>query len=275
MHLGIFAKTFPHPTLGATLDAVVAHGLRAIQFNFACVGLPPMPDTVAPALLEQIRGECESRRIDITGVSGTFNMAHPDARPRAEGLRRLATLAPATRALGCNFISLCTGTRDPQDMWRAHLENDSPAALYDLRTTMEQALAIANEHDVLLGIEPETGNVIRSALKARQLLDDMKSPRLKIILDPANLFHSGHTERMRETITEAVRLLGPDIHMAHAKELAADGSMGNLAPGRGVIDWAFYFQCLHEVSFSGPVVMHGLAESDVASAVTFLKRFVF
>jgi len=102
----------------------------------------------------------------------------------------------------------------------------------------------------------------------------VKSPRLKVILDPANLFHAGPTKQMRETIAEAVQLLGPDTHMAHAKELAADGGMGNLAPGRGVIDWAFYFQCLREVNFSGPLVMHGLAESDVASAVTFLKRFV-
>ena len=42
MHLGIFAKTFPRPTLEETLDAVVGHGLTHVQFNMSCVGLPTL-----------------------------------------------------------------------------------------------------------------------------------------------------------------------------------------------------------------------------------------
>ena len=38
MQLGIFAKTFPRPTLEETLDAVASHGLTHVQFNMSCVG---------------------------------------------------------------------------------------------------------------------------------------------------------------------------------------------------------------------------------------------
>jgi sugar phosphate isomerase/epimerase len=230
-----------------------------------------MPDALAPDLLQQVRSECEARDIAIVGVSGTFNMIHPDAAQRADGLRRLEVLAPATRALGCQFISLCSGTRDAQDMWRAHPDNDTPEAWKDLQTTLQQAIQIAGRHDILLGVEPETGNVVSSARKARYLLDEMKSPRLKIIIDPANLFHGGRTERMRETIDEAFQLLAPDIHLAHAKELAADGSMGGAAPGEGLVDWNFYLQCLQRMHFAGPLVLHGLPETSVARAVAFLR----
>jgi hypothetical protein len=34
MQIGIFAKTFVRPTLAATLDAVVEHGIGCVQFNF-------------------------------------------------------------------------------------------------------------------------------------------------------------------------------------------------------------------------------------------------
>ena len=44
MQLGIFAKTFPRPTLEQTLDAVAAHGLTHIQFNMSCMGLATLPD---------------------------------------------------------------------------------------------------------------------------------------------------------------------------------------------------------------------------------------
>ena len=54
MQLGIFAKTFTRPTLEAVLDAVADHGLRCVQFNFACAGLPSMPDQIESALVEKI-----------------------------------------------------------------------------------------------------------------------------------------------------------------------------------------------------------------------------
>ena len=38
MQLGIFAKTFPRPTLEETLDAVADRGLTELQFNMSCAG---------------------------------------------------------------------------------------------------------------------------------------------------------------------------------------------------------------------------------------------
>lgn len=271
MQLGIFAKTFPRRTFAETLEAVVSHGLSSIQFNFSCVGLPTLPETMEPGVVSQVRSDCAARGISIAGVSGTFNMIDPDVRNRRERLGRLSVLAQATRELGCDLITLCTGTRDPDDMWRAHPDNNSPAAWRDLLGSMEQAITIAEQHDVLLGVEPEIGNVVSSTRKARQLLDELHSSRVKIVIDPANLFHSGKVERMRETIEEAFQLVGTDIVMAHAKELASDGATGNVAPGTGVLDWNSYFNTLARMDFPGPIVMHGLAERDVAEAARFLR----
>ena len=39
--LGIFASHFPRADLASTLDAVAAHGLTAVQFDFE--GGPPEP----------------------------------------------------------------------------------------------------------------------------------------------------------------------------------------------------------------------------------------
>jgi len=51
-----------------------------------------------------------------------------------------------------------------------------------------QALQIAEACDVTLAFEPEVANVIDSARKGRRLLDEMRSPRLKVVMDAANLF---------------------------------------------------------------------------------------
>src|SRR5262249_32713733 len=46
MHLGIFAKTFPRPTIEETLDAIADRGLTHVQFNMSCVGLPTLPERI-------------------------------------------------------------------------------------------------------------------------------------------------------------------------------------------------------------------------------------
>jgi sugar phosphate isomerase/epimerase len=271
MHLGIFAKTFPRRTFAETLDAVASHGLHSIQFNFSCVGLPTLPDRIEAGVLSQIQADCAARDIAIAGVSATFNMIHPNETKRRESLHRLNVLAPAVHQLGCELITLCTGTRDPEDMWRAHPENSSPQAWRDLLRSMEEAILIAERHDVLVGVEPEVGNVVSSTRKGRQLLDELQSRRVKVIVDPANLFQPGGTTAMREMISEVFQLLGTDIAMAHAKELGPDGTTGNIAPGRGVLDWNFYFDTLARMNFNGPVILHGLPEKDVAGAVRLLR----
>src|SRR5258706_14575641 len=137
-----------------------------------------------------MRNAFESRRLVMAAISGTFNMIHPDAGLRRENLRRLGVLAGACGALGTSVISLCTGTRDPRDMWRSHPDNGSPSAWKDLLGSMETALASAEQHQITLAVEPEINNVVDSAAKARALLDHFRSPRLKIIIDPANLFRA-------------------------------------------------------------------------------------
>jgi sugar phosphate isomerase/epimerase len=174
--------------------------------------------------------------------------------------------------LGTSVITLCTGTRDPASMWRRHPENDSPQAWADLQASMREAARIAEEHGVTLVVEPEVSNVVDSARKARALLDELASPRVKIVIDGANLFHAGELPRMREILDEAFALLGPDIVLAHAKDLNRDGEAGHEAAGTGLLDYDHYAALLQEAGFDGPVILHSLREAQVTECVAFLRR---
>lgn len=271
MQPGIFAKTFSRPGLEAVLDAVAAHGLRVIQFNCSCLGGPSLPDAIAPETAAHVRQECERRGIAMAAVSGTFNMIHPDIRQRRDGLRRLDVLAGACSHLGTSVITLCTGTRNPDNMWRAHPGNASAGAWQDLRESMDEAIAIAERHEVTLAIEPEVTNVIDSAIKARRLLDEVQSPRLKVVMDAANLFHHGELTRQDEILRASVAVLAPDMVLAHAKDLVQDGEAGDRAAGTGVLNFPLYLGLLHRSGYRGPLILHGLAEEEVAASVAFLR----
>jgi sugar phosphate isomerase/epimerase len=268
--IGIFAKTFPRPTLEENLDAVRHHRLGVVQYNLACAGLPSLPERIEPRLVQQIGAAAASRRITIAAVSGTFNMIDPVKERRDAGMRRLGQLAGTCALLGTKIITLCTGTRDPDDMWRGHPANGRPDAWADLLAAMEQALAIAEEHDLWLAIEPETANVVDSPARARRLLDELRSPRLKIIIDPANLFHVEDLPRQRAILEDAFDLLGPDVVLAHAKDVrVVGGTVHHVTAGTGVLDYPHYLALLRHVPV--PLIVHGLAEAEVEGALTFLR----
>ena len=162
MRIGILIGTVSRPTVEATFDAVKACGLDCIQMSMDCAGLSAMPERIAPELTARIRTAAADRGIEIASLQGTFNMSHPDAEHRRWGLGRLKALAEACAGLGTSKIHLCTGTRDRDNMWRRHPDNDSPEAWRDMVGCVREATAIAKEHTVVIRI---TRNLFKKMLE--------------------------------------------------------------------------------------------------------------
>jgi sugar phosphate isomerase/epimerase len=172
--------------------------------------------------------------------------------------------------MGTRLLTLCTGTRDPEDQWRHHPDNAGADAWRDLTDAMSRALTIAERHDIDLGIEPELANVVCSAEAARRLLDEMRSPRLKIVLDAANLFEKADLNEQRRIVGAAVDRLADRIVIAHAKDRDAGG--GFVAAGQGVLDYRHYLACLGDAGFAGPLITHGLAAGQARRTAAFLRN---
>lgn len=270
MRIGIFSKTFTGATLGVVLAAARRAGFSAAQYNMACSGLAAMPEVIDTPIAQAVAMASRESAVEIVAVSGTYNMIHPDPVVRAAGHARLEVLAAACVSLGTNLITLCTGSRDAQDQWRAHSENGTPQAWRDLLASMEVAVDIAERHGIDLGIEPELANVVSSAARARTLIDEIGSARLRVVLDPANLFEVATDKEQREIVARAVDLLADRISLGHAKDRRVDGSF--TTAGRGVLDYPHYLACLKSAGFNGPVITHGLDEREADRVAQYLAR---
>ena len=272
MQIGIFEKTFERDSLEETLDAVRDHGFSCVQFHLDVAGVEAMPEVITEALCDRVRNAMRERGIEMGAVSGTFNMIHPDEEIRGDGLKRLEVLAQACGKLGTKVITLCSGTRSREWMWRSHPDNGTPEAWADLLVAMERAARIGEENGVMMAFEPEVANTVDSAKKGRKVLDEIGSPNLKVVMDGANIYHEGELARMHEMLDEAFDLLGDDIAHAHAKDLDRDGAAGKLAAGTGLLDYDYYLDLLDEVGFDGPLVLHGLKEDQVLFCRDFLTE---
>jgi sugar phosphate isomerase/epimerase len=307
MHLGVFAKTFPRPTLEETLDTIVDHGLWHVQFKMSCAGLPTLPERPDEKLCRWISQLLRERGMTMAAISGTFNLCDPDESRLKDNLQRLDGLAVSCRWLDTRIITLCTGTRDANDMWKCHPENVRRSSWETLVQSMRQAVQIADRNEVTLAFEPEMHNIVNSVAKARRLLDEIGSPWLKVVIDPANLIPSGDMSRMTEVFEEAFDWLGPDIVLAHAKDPINDVDVGALMevddrmatgvwtfpthtlthaevssmmlnemtspPARELfLFYLLYFKWLKRIEFTAPVIMHGLHENRVRKMLEFLTR---
>lgn len=272
MQLGIFARTFVRPSLSEVLDAVQSYGIPELQFNLVCAGLDALPDAISETVCDWIRDEMRVRGLVMAAVSGTYNMAHPDRKKREADAQRLGVLVDACACLGTSVITLCSGTRDQDNMWRYHPANATEQAWHDMLTSMESAVAHAEAKGITLAVEPEVSNVVNSAERARRLLDEVRSDSLKIVIDGANLFPAGTINQQHEILDATFQLLGEHIVMAHAKDLKADGAAGHEAAGTGLLDYDYYISLLRDIGFSGALIMHSLEESQVADTKAFLER---
>lgn len=269
MKLGIFAKTFEGTDPALVFSAAKASGFSMVQYNMACSGLTSMPDEISSEIATAVNHGAKQNDIEITAISATYNMIHPDMAVRKIGLQRLEILATRCAAMGASTLTLCTGTRHATDQWQWHAENETPDAWRDLVSEMAQALAIAERYNVVLGIEPELTNVVNSAAKAKLLIGEMQSSRLKIIFDAANLFEAASLQEQKSIISASVDMLAEHIVMAHAKDRRPDGAF--TVAGRGCLDYGHYISCLKRVGFDGALVTHGLAAADAPNVAQFLN----
>jgi sugar phosphate isomerase/epimerase len=270
MKIGIFAKTFARPTIDELFQAMAGYGIYSVQFNMSCAGLETFPGHVSSELIQGITDAAGKATIELAALSGTFNMAHPDPAIRFDGLEKFKLLSEVAVRLRIPVVTLCTGTRDPVNMWKWHPDNDSKEAWNDMVQSIEAALIVAEKNNLILAFEPESENVANSASRARELLDELRNPRLRIIIDPANLISPERSQK--DVLNEAFTLLRDAIVIAHAKD--RNNNYKPCAAGKGILDFEYYLRCLKEIGFTGPLIMHGLEEEDVRFSREFLERIL-
>jgi len=278
MLIGIMTRTFHRPTLEEVADAVRLAGLATVQLNLVSAGLPPLPDRLERDAARRIGDVFFERGLSIAAVSANFNCIHPDPCVRTAAVKRFALLASRSKDLGTHILTMCTGTRNPDNMWHAHPDNADAEAWQDLVGVARDLTRIAEDCGVTVAFEPEVFNVVNTAAKAERLIAEVGSTQLRVLLDPANLVHPCDLPDTRPMLQDAFARLGPFIAMAHAKDvlppLPDSDECRRVAAGAGMLDYPEYVRGLVHCGFQGPLVMHDLDQTEVENCSALLRRLL-
>jgi len=283
MNIGVLTSEFARSGADALFGKIASFGFGPVQLAFDSVteaeyekdGKIEFPAEFDSELVKKIKKISDSHNIQIIAVNGTFNMAHPDASVRGEGVRRMAGLMEAARALGAGIVTLCSGTRNADYLWRHHPDNGTETAWADMLDSMRRTTELAEKYEITVALEIEYNNVVDTPEKARRLIDAVGSRRLGAIMDCANLFHPGDAYRANAApvIERAFALIGNDVVMAHGKDIAEGPGIKFCPTGEGIVDYGLFMRLLADRGFQGDMVLHGIFdEAKMPAGIAKIKE---
>ena len=96
----------------------------------------------------------------------------------------------------------------------------------------------------------------------------MRSPALKLVMDPCNYPRKEDLPRFPSMLDEMFRRLGEQIVVAHAKDVKASAGEGTDLPaaGRGVLDYPRYLRLLAGLNRPVHLLLEHLSLEDVPRA---------
>lgn len=265
--LGIHTAPYQKLPLAEAARRLQADGFHGVLTNFVFADVqfdPAKPDWDA---VKKVRAAFDQHGIHVAALWGYYNVVDPDAEKRKRGEARMQFLIENWRRLGCNNISTETGTLNAKSEWLESPDNATEATFVACRDTLARLAAAAEKTGAVVSIEAYWRNVIDSIERAARLFKEVKSPALRLVMDPCNYFRKEDLPRMQPVLEEMFSRLGERIVVAHAKDVKAAAAGTDLpAAGLGVLDYPLYLRLLARLDRPMDLLIEHLGLDDVARA---------
>lgn len=131
--------------------------------------------------------------------------------------------------------------------------------------SFEEIMPAAERAGVTVCVEPSYRQTVPNSWTLRGLIEEVSSPNLKALLDPANILCYDSTERPFD-------VLGEDIVLAHAKDCTVDedGKPTFPSAGEGEVDWPRFIERLAGLG-DIPLIIEYATEENIEQVVDFLR----
>jgi sugar phosphate isomerase/epimerase len=131
-------------------------------------------------------------------------------------------------------------------------------------TTVRQLAKLAERHDVTVLLEPFFGGFLASAKRTRMFLQEIDSPRIRALLDPANLLEVNDLEEMFDQ-------LSPWIDCLHAKDRKLHVDQG-VGAGQGDLDYRKFVSLAARHTPQAPLILEYVGPDDYPQALQYLQK---
>jgi sugar phosphate isomerase/epimerase len=267
--VGAFARIWAGEPLDQIVSSMVEQGLTAAQWNFSALGQATISSTRNAEDHRRVRAAFEAQGVELWGLSASFNLIEPDLNERERLVRGACRMIEIAPALGVTAVTILTGSRSA-DGYSFDPRNREAGAWAEVLRALEPILAAASDSSILIGVEPEGGNVVMDAERGLALFEELGDDApIGFVLDPWNLVEGDLVDGARRrpadvVIDDAFRLLGPRTICVQAKD-----PIGAQYPTFG-LDYRQVAELHQRYAPDVPVIIQDVERQDIPRAVDLL-----
>ena len=192
------------------------------------------------------------RGIEIVSLGVFTNLIEPDDEKRDVNLAYFKRHIELAGKNGIPFVSTECGF-DPEH--RGVRTTCYESAIDRIKDSLSILLEECDRWNVDIALETCVIDVIPSAKRAKDIINQIGHPRLKILLDPANLIANSSEEDMYFYLSDRVAYF-------HGKDRMVNDVKGRVV-GDGEIDWVKFLKLYHEKNEGAAFILEYVNKDNV------------
>ncbi|NLG25001.1 MAG: sugar phosphate isomerase/epimerase, partial [Clostridiales bacterium] len=251
MHVGVVSRSFPGFDNRQVAEYMAKHGyletelcLTATDSDFWRYNGTSDLTELTDERFAEICDVYRSRGIKLVALGVFTNLIEPDDEKRAANLAYFCRHIELAGKNGIPFVSTECGF-DPDH--RGVRTTCYESAIERLKDSLTQLLAECDQWNVDIALETCVIDVVPSAKRARDIILQVGHPRLRVLLDPANLIANSDEDDM-------FKYLSPFIAYFHGKDRKVNDTYGRVV-GDGDIDWPRFMALYHRHNEGAPFIL--------------------
>ncbi|MDG5787865.1 sugar phosphate isomerase/epimerase [Evansella sp. AB-P1] len=201
-----------------------------------------------PGLAKDIKEEFAKNGVSISVLACYLHFYDRDEQKRRENIERFKELIRYAPHLGAPIVAMEVGKPKGE-------VDDSDWVT--LRESIEELVEEAEKWGVIVGIEPANDHLIESAAQLKQMMEEVPSSNIGVVIDPGNLLKTHNFKEQDQVIEEAFELLGDRIVAAHAKDriILDDNELHTVRAGQGEMNYELYMKLLNQYKPQVNIIM--------------------
>ncbi|MEN6495580.1 MAG: sugar phosphate isomerase/epimerase family protein [Thermoguttaceae bacterium] len=269
--IGISTLGFADYTNRQLAEELAREGIRVVQLFLNQTdsrfwkynGRSDVSDMTA-SRCEAIGQAYRSAGVAIHSIGVYTNLIHPDAEERKANLAYFDAMMRIGANMGVHAFVTEAGhyhTNAPEPAVPLHFQESTWKQMVD---TGKQLADLADRYKATILFEPFYRGFLATAKRMRLFLEDIGSPRVRALLDPANLLESNDLEEM-------FAQLGPWIDCLHAKDRKLHVDRG-VPAGQGDRDERQYVTLAAQRTPKAPLILEYVGPKDYQQALQHLRK---
>lgn len=234
---------------------------------------PTDDGALTPGLAMYIKKVFAQNDVDIAVLGCYLNLANPNQEKLKKIQNRYMAHIRFASLLGCGVVGTETGA--PNETYTPVPECHSEEALAIFIKNLRPVVRYAEQMGVIMAIEPVWKHIVYNPARARQVLTEIASPNLQVILDPVNLLDISNYGQQREIMEEAIEILDEDIAMVHIKDYRVEkDKLVSVGAGLGQMDYTALMKFIKEKKpFMHVTLENTTPEDNISCKNHILKLF--